>query len=282
MITGKLKDLGDGFHVLRILPHIDARAIGPFVFVDHFGPAAISTGNEMNVRPHPHIGLSTITYLYEGLARHRDSLGTELVIRPGEVNWMTAGRGIVHSEHSVLDADHPRLEGIQTWVALPAAHEETAPAFEHYEGTLIPEATGNNWQMRLIAGSLMQKTSPVKTHSPLFYADLKTEGPARIGVQFPAGQEAALYVSAGSFTVGELSAKAGSMIVFEPGSHVEIRSDSAARAVLLGGEKFPEPRHLWWNFVSTSKERIELAKSAWKADALGKVPGETDRIPLPE
>lgn len=282
LIAGKLKDLGDGFQVLRILPHIDARTIGPFVFVDHFGPSEIRTGDEMSVRPHPHIGLSTITYLYDGLARHRDSLGTELVIRPGEVNWMTAGRGIVHSEHSLFDADFPRLEGIQTWVALPVSREETPPAFDHYDAASIPEIAGQNFTIRLIAGKLLGKTSPIKIHSPLFYADLETNAAAEIEIDFPAGQDAALYVSKGSFSVADLTAQAGSMIVLEPGLRVKIRSSSAARAVLLGGEKFSEPRHLWWNFVSSSKERIELAKGAWKANAMGIVAGETDRIPLPE
>lgn len=282
LMTGKFKDLGDGFKVLRILPHIDARAIGPFVFVDHFGPAAIKTGDELSVRPHPHIGLATVTYLYDGAIRHRDSLGTEAVIHPGAVNWMTAGRGIVHSEHSVKDADVKNIEGIQTWVALPVSHEEIEPGFEHYDAAAIPEIAGSNFTIRLIAGSLMGKTSPVKTHSPLFYADLNVTDAVAVEIEFPAGQEAALYVSQGSFTIAGLTAQVGSMIVLEPGSCVKIQSDSAARAVLLGGEKLPEPRHLWWNFVSSSKERIELAKGAWKANAMGLVQGESDRIPLPE
>ncbi len=282
LITGKFKDLGDGFQVLRILPHLDARSVGPFVFVDHFGPVTLRTGDELSVRPHPHIGLSTITYLYDGLVRHRDSLGTELIIRPGEVNWMTAGRGIVHSEHSLLDAAYPQLEGIQTWVALPVEHEETEPAFDHYAAAAIPEISGNNWQLRVIAGEFMGIASPVKTHSPLFYADLHTTAATEMAINFPAGQEAALYVAEGSFSVADLKAEAGSMIVLEPGARVRIQSHSAARAVLLGGEKLSEPRHLWWNFVSSSKERIELAKNAWKADALGKVAGDSDRIPLPE
>lgn len=282
LVTGKFKDLGDGFQVLRILPHPDARAVGPFVFVDHFGPVTLRTGDELSVRPHPHIGLSTITYLYDGLVRHRDSLGTELAIRPGEVNWMTAGLGIVHSEHSLLDAAHPQLEGIQTWVALPVEHEETKPAFDHYAAAAIPEISGNGWQLRVIAGKLMGIASPVKTHSPLFYADLLTTTTTEIAIDFPAGQDAALYVAKGSFGVADLKAEVGSMIVLEPGSQIKIQSHSAARAVLLGGEKPSEPRHLWWNFVSSSKERIELAKKAWKADAMGKVAGESDRIPLPE
>lgn len=282
LVKGNFKDLGDGFRVLRILPHIDARSVGPFVFVDHFGPAVLKTGDELSVRPHPHIGLATVTYLYGGAIRHRDSLGTELVIRPGAVNWMTAGKGIVHSEHSVRDANSQAIEGIQTWVALPLEHEETEPAFEHYDAQSIPEVSGTNYTLRLIAGTLLGKNSPVRTRSPLFYADLAASGATELEIDFPAGQEAALYVSQGSFTVAELAAQVGSMIVLEPGSRVKIQSHSAARAILLGGEKLSEPRHLWWNFVSSSKERIELAKAAWKANAMGVVAGENDRIPLPE
>lgn len=282
LISGKFKDLGDGFHVLRILPHLDARTVGPFVFVDHFGPAPIKTGDELVVRPHPHIGLSTITYLYDGVIRHRDSLGTELPIRPGEVNWMTAGKGIVYSEHSLLEPGQNRIEGIQTWVALPVESEETEPAFDHYGADVIPEITGAGYSIRLIAGSLMGKNSPVKTHSPLFYADVCAEAAATIELQLPAGQEAALYVSQGSFTAEGLEAKVGSMIVFDSASHVRLESPSAARAVLLGGKKHAEARHLWWNFVSSSKERIEKAKADWKANAMGIVPNESDRIPLPE
>jgi redox-sensitive bicupin YhaK (pirin superfamily) len=282
LISGKLKDLGDGFHVLRILPHIDARTVGPFVFVDHFGPAPIKTGDELTVRAHPHIGLSTITYLYSGAIRHRDSLGTELPIRPGEVNWMTAGRGIVHSEHSLIEDGHNQIEGIQTWVALPVEHEEAEPAFDHYGADVIPVLAGAGYEIRLIAGSLMGKTSPVKTHSPLFYADVQATSAATIDLQLPEGQEGALYVSQGSFKVDGLEAKVGSMIVFGAKAEIRLQSPSAARGVLLGGQKHAEARHLWWNFVSSSKERIEKAKADWKANAMGIVPGETDRIPLPE
>lgn len=282
LIRANSKDLGDGFHVLRILPHLEARSVGPFVFVDHFGPASIRTGDEMAVRPHPHIGLSTITYLYSGAVRHRDSLGTELVIKPGAVNWMTAGSGIVHSEHSVQETGPAVLEGIQIWVALPAEHEETSPSFENYEPSVMPVVTGPGWNLRLIAGSLMGQTSPVKTHSPLFYADLEAKIATTIDLELPPGQEAALYVSRGSFTLTGVTAQAGSMLVLSGESRLSLNSDTNARGVLLGGKKHPEPRHLWWNFVSTSKERIERAKAAWKENSMGKVAGENDRIPLPE
>lgn len=282
VIQGKTKDLGDGFNVLRILPHVDARSVGPFVFVDHFGPAPVVTGDELTVRPHPHIGLSTITYLYDGTVLHRDSLGTELVIRPGEVNWMTAGRGIVHSEHSTKENLPAKIEGIQTWVALPVEHEDTAPTFEHYRSDVIPVIEGEQWKLRLIAGTLMGKVSPVKTHSPLFYADLETTGAAIIELELPPGEEAALYVSRGSFTALGHTAQVGSMLVLTGETRVQLSSTSAARAVLLGGKKFAEPRHLWWNFVSTSKDRIERAKAEWQANTMGIVAGETDRIPLPQ
>ena len=281
-ISGKVKDLGDGFNVVRILPHIDARAVGPFVFVDHFGPAPIKTGHELSVRPHPHIGLSTVTYLYDGVIFHKDSIGSEELIQPDEVNWMTAGRGIVHSEHSRMDGRYSFIEGIQTWVALPAAHEETEPAFEHYAADVLPLLKGSGWKMRLIAGSLMGKTSPVKTLSPLFYADLELEAGSTAPLDFPPGEQAALYVARGAVTAADQSAKVGEMIVFAEGEKVTVTAEGAARVVLLGGEKLSEPRHLWWNFVSTSKDRIEKAKADWRANTMGTVKGETDRIPLPE
>jgi redox-sensitive bicupin YhaK (pirin superfamily) len=282
LIEGKPKDLGDGFTVLRILPHMDARAIGPFVFVDHFGPAPLKTGDELSVRPHPHIGLATVTYLYDGLVFHKDSLGSEALIRPGEVNWMTAGRGIVHSEHSRRGEGDLQLEGIQTWVALPVEHEETAPAFEHYSANVLPVMTGDDWTLRLIAGTLMGKTSPVKTVSPLFYADLELKAGATAALDLPVGQQAALYVARGQVTVSDQIAAVGQMLVFSDAEQVKVTAPLGARAVLLGGERFKEPRHLWWNFVSSSKDRLEKAKADWKANVMGTVAGESDRIPLPE
>lgn len=282
VISGKTKDLGDGFNVVRILPHIDARAVGPFVFVDHFGPAPIKTGKELSVRPHPHIGLATVTYLYDGVIFHKDSIGSAELIQPGEVNWMTAGSGIVHSEHSRLDERYSFIEGIQTWVALPAEHEETAPAFSHHAAADLPLLEGKGWKMRLIAGQLMGKSSPVKVLSPLFYADLELEAGGLALLDFPQGQQAAIYVARGAATAAGQSAKVGEMIVFGDGEKVTVAASGAARVVVLGGEKLAEPRHLWWNFVSTSKERIEKAKADWKANTMGLVAGESDRIPLPE
>lgn len=281
-ISGKLKDLGDGFNVLRVLPQIAARAVGPFVFLDHFGPHPIKTGDEMSVRPHPHIGLATVTYLYDGVILHKDSLGSEELIRPGAVNWMTAGRGIVHSEHSRREVNAPFIEGIQTWVALPIEHEETAPAFEHYAAEVLPELSGDGFRLRVVAGTLMGKTSPVKTFSPLFYGDLEIKAGAKMQLDLPRGQEAALYVARGNLTAGGLAVEMGTMLVFPEGQALEVSAAADARVVVLGGEKLKEPRHLWWNFVATSKERIERAKTEWRANTMGIVRGENDRIPLPE
>jgi len=281
-ISGKLKDLGDGFNVLRVLPQIAARAVGPFVFLDHFGPHPITTGDEMSVRPHPHIGLATVTYLYDGVILHKDSLGSEEFIRPGAVNWMTAGRGIVHSEHSRRETNAPSIEGIQTWVALPIEYEETAPAFEHYAAEVLPELSGDGFRLRVVAGTLMGKTSPVKTFSPLFYGDLEIRAGAKMQLDLPRGQEAALYVARGKVNVGGSVVEVGTMLVFPEGQALEVNADADARVVVLGGEKLKEPRHLWWNFVATSKERIERAKAEWRANTMGIVRGENDRIPLPE
>ncbi|MBS0618628.1 MAG: pirin family protein [Spirochaetes bacterium] len=281
-ILGKSKDLGDGFNVLRVLPQIDARAVGPFVFFDHFGPHPIKTGGEMSVRPHPHIGLATVTYLYDGVVLHKDSLGSEELIRPGAVNWMTAGRGIVHSEHSRLEANAPFNEGIQTWVALPIEHEETPPTFEHYAAEVLPAFSGDGFRLRVVAGTLMGKTSPVKTFSPLYYGDLEIKAGVKMHLDLPRGQEAALYVARGTVTAGDLATKSGTMLVFSEGETLEVSAGADARIVVLGGEKLKEPRYLWWNFVATSKERIERAKAEWRANTMGIVRGENDRIPLPE
>lgn len=282
VITGNAKDLGDGFKVLRILPHLDARSIGPFVFVDHFGPVPVKTGRELAVRPHPHIGLATVTYLYDGTVLHKDSLGSSQLIQPGEVNWMTAGRGIVHSEHSQFAGGSGMLEGIQTWIALPVAHEETEPAFEHYESRALPEIIGSKWKIRLIAGELMGKTSPVKILSSLFYGDLIIETGAAAEIEFPPERDAAIYVARGAITHRGATLGVGQMLVCNPGETVVVNSAGGARAIVLGGEKYPESRHLWWNFVSSSRARIEKAKNDWRANAMGTVAGESDRIPLPE
>ncbi|EPG73605.1 pirin family protein [Leptospira fainei serovar Hurstbridge str. BUT 6] len=281
-ISGKLRGLGDGFSVRRILPHIDVRAVGPFVFLDHMGPISLINGNELVVRSHPHIGLATITYLYDGVILHRDTLGTEQMIRPYEVNWMTAGSGIAHSERSQADPQYSIIEGIQTWVALPQQHEETPPEFFHYAREEFPELSGGGWELRLIAGSLLGEISPVKVYSPLFYADVEIEPGAEIELSVPSKQEGAVYVARGSLDAEGRIVGVGEMAVYPMGGAIKFRAEQATRAILLGGEPLPERRHLWWNFVSSSLERIDRAKDDWRNDRFGKISGETDRIPLPE
>ncbi|XDD51111.1 pirin family protein [Leptospira sp. WS92.C1] len=281
IISGITKDLGDNFQVRRILPSIEARQVGPFVFVDHMGPVSITTGKELTVRSHPHIGLATITYLYDGVILHRDSLGTEMPIRPFEANWMTAGSGIAHSERSQLDSQYSFMEGIQTWVALPKESEEVNPEFFHLDREQIPIFTGNLWELRLVAGEFLGKRSPVKIYSSLFYADLEAIPGATGEWKIPVDQESALYVARGSVEVHGQKVQVGQMAVFELGEAVSFSSSEGSRAVLLGGVPLPERRYLWWNFVSTSLERIERAKLEWKEELFPSVPGETDRIPLP-
>jgi len=275
------KDLGDGFHVRRILPHLSARMVGPFVFVDHFGPAEIKQGNELTVRPHPHIGLATITYLYDGQILHKDSLGNETMILPGEVNWMTAGEGIVHSEHSRLGNGPHQLEGIQTWVALPKESEDCAPDFTRYSASSLPVLKQPGVRLCLIAGEFMGMRSPVRVLSPLFYADLMLEPKARYELAFEANWQNACYVSRGAATLGDIHAVTGEMVIATGRDKITVETELGARLVLLGGAALTEPRFIWWNFVSSNEAKIERAKSDWRENKMGIVSGETDRIPLP-
>jgi len=234
------------------------------------------------VRPHPHIGLSTVTYLFEGEILHRDSLGTMQPIRPGEVNWMTAGRGIVHSERTALEAraTDKSLFGIQAWVALPQRHEEISPGFVHHPADDLPLLEGDGKRVRLIAGALYGAQAPVATLSAMFYADAVLSAGARLDL--PADyEERAAYVLAGRIEVAGNSFEAGRLLVFRPGDAIIVTASEPARLLLLGGEPMDGPRHVWWNFVSSSKERIEQAKADWQAGRFASVPGETEFIPLP-
>jgi redox-sensitive bicupin YhaK (pirin superfamily) len=282
VIEPRDRDLG-GFSVRRVLPAAKLRTVGPFIFFDHMGPAQFPRGEGVNVRPHPHIGLATVTYLFEGEILHRDSLGYEQPIRPGDVNWMTAGRGIVHSERTspeVRATDH-RLHGIQSWVALPLADEETEPSFFHHSADSLPEVTQGETTLRLIAGSAYGQTAPVKTYSKMFYVDAPI--PAGASVTVPDGhEERAVYVADGAVTVAGDTYEAGSMVVVAPGADIAVEAVDASRAMLLGGDPIDGRRHIWWNFVSSSKERIEQAKDDWTNGRFEKVPGDTEFIPLPE
>lgn len=277
-------DIG-GFEVRRALPARERQMVGPFIFFDQIGPGEFLTGKGVDVRPHPHIGLSTITYLFEGEILHRDSLGTEQPIAPRDVNWMTAGRGIAHSERTAAArraAPH-RLAGIQSWVALPKAHEETAPGFAHHPGATLPVIEDAGVRLRLVAGTGWGARAPVAVASDLFYADAALDAGATLPL--PEHEERGAWVMEGAVEVAGQRFDAGRMLVFRAGDAVSVTAGpQGARLLLLGGAAMDGPRYLFWNFVSSSRERIEEAKRAWSRDRMGLVvPGdEKEWIPLPE
>lgn len=281
VIKGHTKDLG-GFSVTRLLPDIKARSVGPFIFFDHMGPAEFSPGHGIDVRPHPHIGLATVTYLFDGEILHRDSLGSVQPIQPGAVNWMTAGRGIVHSERTAPDirARGHRLHGIQTWVALPVADEETDPAFHHHPAASLPQFEYGGVRLRLILGAAFGHVAPVRVFSPIFYLDAQMASGAQL-VLPPEYAERALYLVSGALQIGGQALQAGEFATLVPGGDATIQATANARVMLLGGAPLDGPRHMVWNFVSSRAERIEQAKRDWAAQAMGKVPGETEFIPYP-
>jgi redox-sensitive bicupin YhaK (pirin superfamily) len=282
VIEARSRDLG-GFIVGRVLPYAQRRMVGPFVFFDHFGPLFLPRGipQSVDVRPHPHIGLSTLSYLFEGEIMHRDSLGSEQPIRPGEVNWMTAGRGITHSERfEQARAEGGPMHGIQAWVALPKQDEEIEPAFEHHQGSALPTYEARGLFARLVAGEAFGARAGVATHSPLFYVhwQLAAGASAQLPAEYP---ERAAFVASGSVDVDGQRCGAGRMLVFAPGAPVTFKAETASTVMLLGGEPIGE-RFVEWNFVSSSKERIEQAKADWRAGRM-KLPVHDDRefIPLP-
>ena len=282
IVIPRSRDLGS-FSVRRALPSTERRMVGPFVFFDQMGPSEFLLGQGMDVRPHPHIGLSTVTYLFEGEVMHRDSLGTELAIMPGELNWMTAGRGITHSERTrtSLRTGGAHLFGIQAWVALSSRDEEVDPGFAHYDAAALPPIAGEGKQVRLIAGSMLGVASPVRTSSPMFYADVSLDP----GASFPLDavhQERAIYTVQGDIEIAGDVFGPGQLLVFRPGDAITIRARGSVRFMALGGEPMDGPRHLWWNFVSSRPERIEQAKADWRAGRFDSVPGEHEFIPLPE
>ncbi len=283
VIVPRARDLG-GFEVRRALPSARRQMIGPFIFFDQMGPAQFLAGKGIDVRPHPHIGLATVTYLFDGEITHRDSLGSALAIRPGEVNLMTAGRGIVHSERSGAEAraSGQNLFGIQSWMALPASHEETAPSFAHLGTDLLPRLEGEGKRVRLIMGSLYGRTSPAEFPYGCFYAEAVL-APGAVLPLDPDYDERAIYVASGRVDIAGQSFDAGQLLVFKPGDRISILAESNARLMLLGGEPMDGPRHIWWNFVSSSEDRIAAAKNDWRERRFDIVPGdESEFIPLPE
>ncbi|HEV2270043.1 MAG TPA: pirin family protein [Steroidobacteraceae bacterium] len=283
VIDARARDLG-GFTVGRVLPSSARKLIGPFIFFDHMGPAAFPPGRGIDVRPHPHIGLATVTYLFEGEIVHRDSLGSHQPIRPGDVNWMTAGRGIAHSERTSAELRQTgsRLDGLQLWVALPRSHEETGPEFHHHPGRDLPAFAVAAARVRLLAGSAYGRTSPVRTFSPLFYLDAVLPPDSELPLP-DEHEERAAYVVSGTVLCGNERAERGRMLVFTPGASATLRAVNDARVALIGGAPIDGDRHIFWNFVSSSQARIEQAKRDWRAGRFAKVPGdEQEFIPLPE
>ncbi|MEM1437433.1 MAG: pirin family protein [Pseudomonadota bacterium] len=282
VIRPRERDLGD-FTVRRVLPHGTHPTVGPFIFFDHMGPAVFPPGKGIDVRPHPHINLATVTYLFEGSLFHRDSVGANQNIEPGAVNWMTAGRGITHSERSD-DASRnaeSRIHGIQSWLALPVEHEEIEPSFVHHPADTLPAWQDGALSFRLIAGEMAGHTAPVETLWPMFYADCHAEGAGSVtlATRF---EDRAAYVVTGSVEVDGQQFGEGEMVIFAAGAPVTISVAAGSRVMLLGGDPMPEKRHIWWNFVSSRLDRIEAAKQDWANMRFDRVPGDDEFIPLPE
>jgi redox-sensitive bicupin YhaK (pirin superfamily) len=287
VVVPRVHELGDGFSVRRALPSQQRRMVGPFIFLDQMGPHRLSAGEGLDVRPHPHIGLATVTYLYEGEILHRDSLGSVQAIRPGDVNWMTAGGGIVHSERTPAEGRQQgsSLFGLQCWVALPREIEDGAPGFTHVSRDQLPELDDTGVSARVIAGRFGSARSPVPVSWGLFQVDVQLRPNARLQIP-PDYPERAAYIVQGVLDLGPDGVfEAGLLLVFKPGETITLKAapGQAVRLMLLGGDPMAEPRYLSWNFVSSSEERIQQAKEDWRAQRFPKVPGDdTEYIPLPD
>jgi redox-sensitive bicupin YhaK (pirin superfamily) len=283
VVVPRVRDLGDGFAVRRALPHGKRQMVGPFIFFDHFGPVQMIAGKGMDVRPHPHIGLATVTYLFDGHIMHRDSVGNVQEIMPGAMNLMTAGRGIAHSERTpdMQRATGQTMLGLQSWIALPAGREEIDPSFQHYDATRLPVVQDTGLSARVIAGSAFGATSPVSMVSPWFYAEVTLQ-PGHSAPLDADHEERAIYLVEGAVTIAGDRFEAPRLLVFRPGDRITVVAEQPTRMMFLGGDALEGPRHIWWNFVSSSKERIEQAKADWKAGRFGPVPGEHEFIPLPD
>ncbi|WP_108471171.1 pirin family protein [Rhodanobacter thiooxydans] len=280
----RVHDLGDGFMVRRMLPVLQARHVGPFVFFDHIGPATFAAGKGMDVRPHPHIGLATVTWLFDGVIRHRDSLGSLADIHPGAVNWMTSGHGITHSERTPPEARQggQLLHGIQVWVALPQADAEVDPEFHHHDRAALPKIRQPGMEAVLIAGTAYGERSPVKVFAPMFFLEVQLAAGAELAFP-PEHDERGVHVVEGAVRWGELEVRAQQMAVQAGPAAPPLRAQEASRLMLFGGAPLDGERHLWWNFVASTRERIEQAKADWREGRFPNVPGDDKEfIPLPE
>lgn len=283
IIEERAADIGN-FMVGRLLPFRQKRSVGPFVFIDHMGPADLKNYENLDVPPHPHIGLSTLTYLFDGAIMHRDSLSNEVEIQPGAVNWMTAGKGVVHSERTpqYLRQSEKKLHGLQIWVALPKELEETEPSFTHIEAGAIPQWNQNNVQIKLIAGKAFGKKSPVPVYSELYFIEIKSTKKQKLSIGNDLFGESALYILEGNITADGNNYKPNQILIAKDSKLCEFEMDENTVVYLFGGEPFPEERFINWNFVSSSKERIQQAKEDWINQKFPKIPGETDFVPYPK
>lgn len=286
LIQSRERDLGGGFVVRRVLPYAKKRTIGPFVFFDHMGPLKVDETHVMDVRPHPHIGLATVTYLFSGHGYHRDTLGSKQLITPGDINWMIAGRGIAHSERTPADERKAMpqniLHGLQIWVALPREHEEMPPSFKHYPKSTIPALDiSNKSKVKLLIGEYNNLRSPVETLSKTLYIDIDSleDDHLNFSISYP---EIGVYVVSGELSIIGQVLKPGDLFYLNNTQNLNLVTKAGTRAVIIGGEPFPELRHIWWNFVSSSTERIRRAAQDWKEQRFGKIEGETEFIPLPD
>ena len=282
-LGGHDKDLGGGFKVRRLLPAAQRQSVGPFLFFDHFGPVTIAPGGSHDVRPHPHIGLATVTYLFDGAIMHRDSLGFEQRISPGAINWMTAGRGIVHSERGPQDLKTSSYvnHGIQLWAALPREFEEVAPDFEHTPADVIPSVTLGATQVRVLIGEAFGHKSPVRTFAPTLYLDVQLAADGAFELP-PLAQELAVYAVDGDISINGETVLAHRLAVLAPGVAVTLLAAQSTRLMVIGGDALDGHRFVWWNFVSSRKERIVQASRDWEAQTMGQVAGDAELIPLPE
>jgi len=283
IIEERAADIGN-FMVGRLLPFREKRAVGPFVFIDHMGPAKLKDYQNLDVPPHPHIGLSTLTYLFEGAIMHRDSTGVVMEIEPGAANWMTAGKGVVHSERTPEHLRHTdkSLHGLQIWVALPKHLEETEPTFAHIEAKDIPSWQEGDVTIKLIAGEVLGHKSPVPVHSPLYFLEIKSKAKTKISLGSRLFGESALYILEGSITDAGHRYEPKQILIAKDSKLCEFEIEANSTVYIFGGDPFPEERFIHWNFVSSSKERLEQAKDDWRAQRFPKVPGETEFVPLPE
>ena len=283
VVVPRVRDLGDGFEVRRALPSDQRQMVGPFIFFDQMGPAQFLAGHGLDVRPHPHIGLATVTYLFDGRVMHRDSEGNALEITPGAMNLMTAGRGIAHSERTPANARRgdAGLFGIQSWIALPEKHEEIEPSFQYFDAADLPVVDTEGLWARVAAGSVFGKCSRVGMYSEWFYAEVVLK-PGRTVPLDPDYEERAIYVAEGEISIAGESFEAPRLLIFRPGDRITVRAKNRTRLMFLGGSALEGPRYIWWNFVSSRRERIEQAKEDWKSGRFALVPDETEFIPLPE